>query len=78
MEFPSHLGSIKFPIINCIPPTISSILRANVKSSGNCNRQNIVGSKVPSKAPIVGIKFRSEIKNAQNMAKFNPKEAKTI
>ena len=49
-----------------------------VKPMRNCKRQNIVGSSVPSKAPIVGMKFKREIKNAQNIAKFNPKDAKTM
>ena len=62
MEFPSHFGSIKFPIITWIDPTTNRIIKA-LEKSPNWSIEKTTGNKVASKEPIVGIKFKIKIKN---------------
>ena len=69
IEFPIHFGSIKLPIITCIDPTIKRITKATEKSP-NCNKEKTTGNNVANKEPMVGIKFKRNIRNAQNIAKL--------
>mgnify|MGYP006062691979 CR=1 FL=1 len=62
IELPSHLGSIKLPIITCIEPTINRTVNA-IEKSPNCNKQNTDGNMVPNSEPIDGIYYKMNIKS---------------
>jgi hypothetical protein len=69
IEFPIHFGSIKFPITTWMDPTTKRIIRA-IEKSPNCNKENTTGNNVANKEPMVGMKFRRNIRNAQKIAKL--------
>ena len=69
IEFPIHLGSIKFPMTTWIEVTIINIIDA-VVNSPNWSNENATGNNVANKEPIIGIKLSKKIKNAQKTAKL--------
>ena len=69
--FPIIFGSKMLPIITWILPTINSTNKLGVNSP-NCSKQNTAGKIVAIKEPIVGIKFKIKIKNAQNKGESIP------
>ena len=57
------------PKVEYAKRSLISIIRA-IEKSPNCNKEKATGNKVANKEPIVGIKFKRKIKNAQNIAKL--------
>jgi hypothetical protein len=50
-------------------PTTKRIIKA-VEKSPNCNKEKTTGNNVANKEPIAGIKFKRNIRKAQNIAKL--------
>ena len=71
IELPMIFGSKKFPTITWIVPMMPKTNRLGVKIP-NWNKQNIAGNIVAMSDPIVGMKFRIKIKNAQNPGASTP------
>ena len=76
-ESPVSFGSIKFPITNCIPPTIIKTHTPGINSP-YCSMANTEGKIVAIREPIVGIKFIRKIRNAQNSGTSTPINSSAI
>ena len=57
-------------------PTTKRIIRA-IEKSPNCNKEKTTGNNVANKEPMVGMKFKRNIRNAQKIAKLRSQKEKT-
>lgn len=76
MLFPINLGSTKFPIKNCIPPTIKRMDSASPKEP-NCANASMEGRNALITIPKNGMKLNKNISKAHKNGAFSPNETNT-